>query len=1235
MPNTYPDRCRQAIALYGERIADTVGDYRSIRALAKMLDPSDERYAYVMRMLADPEHQREVTRSSKGRTAPGTVISSVDGSARVKDRSQARGRDKPVEHHDIDIIVVDSVAGLHQAALRVPTIVVERGSTDLHVYGHHNMDDQSGLPRLMLSKVAEPHHVKMLYQAIAHKLEVIATRSGAKTVIPAAEAAELDLPRILTVCHGHIQQGTHTKKLPVSLDDALGRLFRSNTVGLLFDLFETYIKIDNNHSPLHLYPTNVASDFKPQWDRGTAKSGFVSVLEAQRYVATGSARNSHTELVVPLSRQAFKAFFVDTDSPELRLTMLSRKYQASTTGEFQVPGDGAEPLSVLGDTDDREGLLFPLIIRPGDIAPKPYTVKQQLNDYLAGKIAFRTSAVRKITDAIDEQWFFKQLASCATEQEQADIRTVLRDNGYKRQLEIFSHAYDPAPNVVEAARRLKASHDLVAELPAILQGLDARARNQLFLHAQKLDISEQLTQILSQPKVASENRLVTPTAIDWIMQTKDFKLLSHLQQARAQGQLTTSVCLPSALSLAVMTKLPVQVAAVRRVNVDMVCPYFNRPILHLATEYYHPPTFRELLKLAPNPALTFQGQTAVDVALRLGHQEIVAALAGAYFDQVNGDLGFGRALLPAIKHKRAEDISLLLQANAKLTETDDNGDTALHLAVADLNFPLFVQLCQLRADFSKANKAGTTPMGQLKLDQNETWRFLSDALQNPHCRAWLAMRDGKTLFAHVVGVDNLPEMLELFVRAGMDVSAELNGQKETALHMAVKLDKLAVCRVLLGAGASLTAVDASGQSPMKRAMENASIEIKSQLLEYAKEKGNISALKSAMVVVTDMIAVAVSPSDFSSDNHWGNVRLQRIITDYYSQVVERLRNEAKDQSQDRRHGADEVAPATDAREELEGLEPVTDVPELTRVELQKKLCEVVTLAAANQDLRERALVAIRRLVAIDGISGCKLIENRVSPLQLAIAANDHEVCALLPIRHLSSKDAAGEIPVEQAVRLNNQPVIDVLEQHALNLDERYSLTLLWHDAVAKRNLERALALAPKGIDFDLQVSMRGQAMTGMARAMASGQAALCLDTLSLMGRVPLTFEQSAAMQKLAIKQHNMDLLQLLVHANLQTAITQMETRKAVGSRTFYLAVYAAKQCRAVYLAHDCDEKLQALDRMLERLIRTHAACQHTHEHAEQRGVLHQELGFVLQREASRVEQLDRSAPDTKAKPAQR
>lgn len=186
-----------------------------------------------------------------------------------------------------------------------------------------------------------------------------------------------------------------------------------------------------------------------------------------------------------------------------------------------------------------------------------------------------------------------------------------------------------------------------------------------------------------------------------------------------------------------------------------------------------------------------------------------------------------------------DSLSWLINASNKGLR-DDNGDSALHLAVKLAKFPAAVgYLLSIGTSPNERNKAGQSPLHLALNDQNLVLcqtllkagadiYLLNNAGLSPLVMAFqspaafqesffqpdvLELRDSSksTPLFHAVFAGNLP-VLQLLLKKGASLKTQ-NLSGSTPLHEAVRLGNLDAAGLLLKGGASVTVVDNLGNSP--------------------------------------------------------------------------------------------------------------------------------------------------------------------------------------------------------------------------------------------------------------------------------------------------------------------------------------------------------------------------------------------------------------------------------------
>ncbi|KAM9299479.1 B-cell lymphoma 3 protein [Gastrophryne carolinensis] len=167
------------------------------------------------------------------------------------------------------------------------------------------------------------------------------------------------------------------------------------------------------------------------------------------------------------------------------------------------------------------------------------------------------------------------------------------------------------------------------------------------------------------------------------------------------------------------------------------------------------------------------------------------------------------------------------------TQQDEDGDTALHIAVAHGNILAVRQVVELmkhgRIDLDIMNYIRQTPLHlAVIIDQPELVTLLLEHGSSPNIQD----RNGQTCF-HLACEYGSIGCLEVLMRVTTRDLEATNYQGMTALHIAVSTGRKDLTLCLLEHGADVNAVDIkSGQSPLIQAVENGHEEMVSLLIQH-------------------------------------------------------------------------------------------------------------------------------------------------------------------------------------------------------------------------------------------------------------------------------------------------------------------------------------------------------------------------------------------------------------------
>jgi len=212
----------------------------------------------------------------------------------------------------------------------------------------------------------------------------------------------------------------------------------------------------------------------------------------------------------------------------------------------------------------------------------------------------------------------------------------------------------------------------------------------------------------------------------------------------------------------------------------------------------------------PNARNT-SGRTALHFAAQLEHPDIVDMLLGLPVEVSPRDEFNSTPLHGAATWGAAESVSLLLNSGADPDAQDNDGSTPLHREIMARwrSGPVDTLLINSDMNLDVQDERGHTPLNLAVLYQR---LGTIEQLLDSGADIELPDRRGNTPLHSAVHSNN-PEITQRLISAGADVDAT-NLKQSTPLHLA---KSPVIAAALLKAGASPTARDAFGLTPIERA----------------------------------------------------------------------------------------------------------------------------------------------------------------------------------------------------------------------------------------------------------------------------------------------------------------------------------------------------------------------------------------------------------------------------------
>ena len=209
-------------------------------------------------------------------------------------------------------------------------------------------------------------------------------------------------------------------------------------------------------------------------------------------------------------------------------------------------------------------------------------------------------------------------------------------------------------------------------------------------------------------------------------------------------------------------------------------------------------------------------RTALHAAARGGHRAVVQYLAGQGASLSSTDAVGDTPLHAAVGSGNLEIVKYLVGQGASIDAKNTAGETPLHYAAAYGHLAIVKYLDEQGADLTITSNDGSTPAQTADLSGQTAVNTYLGPKTAAEARAELTrlgIAYTAAAFVDSARTGNLA-VVKLFVQAGMSVESTLIAISYTALHYAAVYGHLAVVKYLVGQGASLTAKNISGDTPL-------------------------------------------------------------------------------------------------------------------------------------------------------------------------------------------------------------------------------------------------------------------------------------------------------------------------------------------------------------------------------------------------------------------------------------
>ncbi|RAO71616.1 uncharacterized protein BHQ10_007628 [Talaromyces amestolkiae] len=171
------------------------------------------------------------------------------------------------------------------------------------------------------------------------------------------------------------------------------------------------------------------------------------------------------------------------------------------------------------------------------------------------------------------------------------------------------------------------------------------------------------------------------------------------------------------------------------------------------------------------------------------------------------------------------DLQILIAGN--INQRDNNGMTALHLAIAKRNINVARWLVTAQADIFARDKRGFTPA---HLAANEGYREGVEFFMNLAKYDYGRTKEGSTM-VHLISLWLDGSLLKQFVESRTTSVNSKDQKKRMPLHYAAQTGNVSAARVLLEKGCQVNAKDMDGQTALHHAIRSGHLTLPPVLLE--------------------------------------------------------------------------------------------------------------------------------------------------------------------------------------------------------------------------------------------------------------------------------------------------------------------------------------------------------------------------------------------------------------------